>query len=126
MAPDVNMFFNAEAAEVIIGIRRSDFSRELSMFATKVAPTTNRKISVFSAPSALHPIYFELPRMLDLERSNQVESSLNYRVGYWHNLRFCGDRTVASKYNCRRRCKPCRVCYHSYNFLFLHGVLLGA
>ena len=29
---------------MIAGIRRSDFSRELCMFATKVAPTYNRKI----------------------------------------------------------------------------------
>jgi hypothetical protein len=33
----------AENAERLTGIRRSDLSRELSMFATKVAPTDNNK-----------------------------------------------------------------------------------
>ena len=32
----------AKSAKRITGIRRSDFSRELLMFATKVAPTENK------------------------------------------------------------------------------------
>ena len=36
----------AEDSEIVTGISRSDFSRELFMFATKVAPTNNRKFSV--------------------------------------------------------------------------------
>jgi len=35
------------------GICRSDFSRELLMFATKVAPTNNRKFSAYSAVNNL-------------------------------------------------------------------------
>jgi len=49
MAKDIYSRRGAENAERFKGVRMSDFSRELSIFATKVAPTDYRNLRVHCA-----------------------------------------------------------------------------